>query len=138
MNNDKFRRSIANKINKAKSKHGLFVQRYVMELQSAVIEKTPVDTGMLHWNWFIGNGLINTTTEEHQGTNRSGAIARNNRVIESIKVNGQVIYLSNSLPYAYRIEYEGWSNQAPAGMLRISLIESESIARKIGLEVKNL
>lgn len=30
-----------------------------------------------------------------------------------------VMYLRNNLPYAYRIEYEGWSKvKAPEGMVR--------------------
>lgn len=32
------------------------------------------------------------------------------------------VYLTNNLPYAYRIEYDGHSDQAPEGMVRKNLI----------------
>ena len=39
---------------------------------------------------------------------------------------GATIYLVNNLPYAVRLEY-GWSKQAPAGMVRITAAEFQSI-----------
>ena len=36
---------------------------------------------------------------------------------------GQTIFITNSLPYAYRLEYDGWSRQAPAGMVRVTVVE---------------
>ena len=40
---------------------------------------------------------------------------------------GNVFYLVNNLPYAYRLEFEGWSSQAPNGMVGITLIEQQQI-----------
>jgi hypothetical protein len=39
----------------------------------------------------------------------------------------KVLWLSNSLPYAYRIEYEGWSRQAPEGMVRRNVTRIQKI-----------
>lgn len=43
---------------------------------------------------------------------------------------GDKIYISNSLPYAYRLEYEGWSSQAPNGMVRISVVEFRDFVKE--------
>jgi len=42
----------------------------------------------------------------------------------------QDIYLLNSLPYVRRIEYEGWSSQAKAGMVRITVAEFQTFVDK--------
>ena len=34
---------------------------------------------------------------------------------------GSVVYLTNNVPYIQKLEYEGWSQQAPAGMVRVSI-----------------
>jgi hypothetical protein len=137
MSNDKFRANFAKRIEASKKKLGLFYTRFVMELDQRIILKTPVDNGQLHWNWFIGNQRIDYSTQEHDGTDKSGAIARNNANINSIKINGQMIYITNSLPYAYRVEYEGWSHtKAPAGMMRVSINEMKSVSAKIARELK--
>ena len=36
---------------------------------------------------------------------------------------GDVFYLVNNLPYIRRLEYEGWSQQAPDGMVRRAVSE---------------
>lgn len=42
---------------------------------------------------------------------------------------GDVVYLTNSLPYAQRLEH-GWSKQAPRGMVRLSAIEFKRFVRQ--------
>lgn len=151
MNNDKFRNEFAKKITKAKNKTELFVKKFIVDLDNAIVSKTPIDKGALHWNWFIGVGTPNTSTEEHTGKSKKGAMDRNKAVINSIDIKGQTIYISNSLEYAHVVEYgrygtgagatvkttrDGYSIQAPYGMLRISLVESQQIANKVGIELK--
>jgi len=139
MNNDKFRKSFSRRVERTKEKMEIFVIKYLVDLNGRIILKTPVDKGQLHWNWFIGNMMINYTIEDHDGTDKGGALARNKAALEAIKVNGQMIYITNSLPYAYRVEYEGWSKvKAPAGMMRLSIEEMKSAASKIALEVRAL
>lgn len=50
---------------------------------------------------------------------KASGIANNYKV-------GQTFYLINPLPYAYRVEF-GWSQQAPAGMVRTSIAETQQI-----------
>jgi hypothetical protein len=40
---------------------------------------------------------------------------------------GPAIFITNNLPYAIRLE-EGWSKQAPQGMVKVSIAEFQSIA----------
>lgn len=91
-----------------------------IRLFNAVIMDTPVDTGRLRANWQLSfdadvNGVLPLT--DKTGT---GVI---NRVTVGIskhpKMGDGVIRLTNNLPYAARIEYEGWSHtKAPQGMVR--------------------
>jgi hypothetical protein len=66
-----------------------------------------------NWNTSIGNPDISTSESvDFAATLR--------KIPEAVKAGTLEtdIYLSNSLPYAERIEYDGHSSQAPAGMLR--------------------
>lgn len=35
----------------------------------------------------------------------------------------KVMFLTNNLPYAHRVEYDSWSKQAPAGMVRTTVMK---------------
>jgi len=87
-----------------------------------VVMRTPVDTGRLRANWQFQAGSINTSTTD--ATDQGLAVLANMTAqINASPVGGRT-YISNSLPYAQRIEYEGWSKvKAPQGMVRISLAE---------------
>ena len=129
-NNDKFRVGIKNLMTKTKEKTEIFVKQLVDEIDSELVLRSPVDTGRFKANWIIGNGSINTEKFE-----RFSDISHS-PFIQSIKVNGQTIYITNSLPYAYRLEYQSWSKQAPAGMTRITVAGINSKANKIGLALR--
>lgn len=131
MNNDRFRARFAKRIEKAKGKFELFVKKLAVDIDASLVLKSPVDTGRFRANWVVGNGSVNSMTKE------SFQAANNAPVINSLKVNGQTIYITNSLPYANRLEY-GYSKQAPAGMVRITLVEVQSMARRIGVELRTL
>lgn len=134
--NDKFRAGMKNTIAKAQATPAIFMKELLVELSNRVIMKSPVDTGRFRANWNVGNGSIDYATSE--STDKQGNTAlKNSLEINSIKINGQTIYITNSLPYAYRLEYEGWSKvKAPAGMVRVTLAELNSITNKVAFEVK--
>lgn len=110
----------------AANKNVLNVRRAVgMKLFSAVILDTPVDTGRLRGNWQASVG----SPKEGQVGVRSAADATNEVTQAVLSVHGdQALILRNNLPYAYRIEYEGWSHtKAPAGMMRINIARFDSL-----------
>jgi hypothetical protein len=71
--------------------------------------------GRLRANWNCSLGMPDTSTDE--STEQSRAIPGVVKTCETANRHS-VLWLSNSLPYAHRIEYDGHSRQAPAGMVR--------------------
>ena len=102
---------------KAKGQTELAARKVMLDLFSRVIMKSPVDTGRFRANWNVGYGSPDKTTT--QSTN--SALGKVQAEIATAKLDGS-IFLSNSLPYSIRLE-NGWSVQAPAGMVRLSLVE---------------
>lgn len=98
-----------------------------LELFGSVIKDTPVDTGRARGNWQTSLGA-----PKDGEINRDGAGPALAEVAsESAKFGmGKVIYLANGLPYIYRLEFLGWSKQAPAGMARRNVARIQSIVRK--------
>ena len=92
------------------------VRKTALELQASMIEKSPVDTGRFKSNWQVGISAINTDTSAAAGSDPRG---RALIALQGYKP-GNTIWLTNSLPYAKRLE-NGWSKQAPAGMVRLTL-----------------
>lgn len=119
MSNAAFKRDFAALLKKAGDKAEMVVRKTALELQSSMIEMSPVDTGRFKGNWQCGVGVVNTATDSGEDKTGAGAIGRTQAALGSWKV-GQTITLSNSLPYARRLEY-GWSKQAPGGMVRLTV-----------------
>jgi hypothetical protein len=46
-----------------------------------------------------------------------------------------VHYIVNNLPYGRRLEYEGWSSQAPAGMVGITTVRFQEFINKAVQEI---
>lgn len=99
-----------------------------------VIRRTPVDRGRLKGNWQASQGAPVTgtvTTIDKSGMVTIAAMA------QAIGGWGSVSYMANNLPYAHRIEYDGWSHtKAPAGMVRVSLARINAIVAKATRENK--
>jgi hypothetical protein len=102
-----------------------------LELFSSVIKDTPVDTGRARGNWQTSIG-----TAEQSEVNRDGSAPALAELASEVRgfTMGKVIYLANNLPYIYRLEYDGWSRQAPAGMVRKNVARIQSIVRKAASE----
>ena len=92
-----------------------------MQLLERIVMMTPVDTGRARGNWQASiddpvSSVLVTTSKNGQT-----AINKGIRVIERV-TSGQSIWISNNLPYIEALE-NGWSGQAPAGMLSVALAE---------------
>lgn len=108
----------------------------LLKLFAAVIKDTPVGNpdnwksppprgyvgGRLRGNWQTNVGspnLDNTRPPEARNT----AIARISLIRDPQNKMEDVIYFTNNMPYAQRIEFEGHSSvQAPAGMMRKNIV----------------
>lgn len=83
-----------------------------------------------NWNYSVGSPNFTITPSKDPSGGESI------RKAQGVKYTmGDKIYITNSLPYAYRLEYEGWSNQAPQGMVRISAQEFRDHVRKAAAEL---
>lgn len=88
----------------------------IIKLFSAIIKDTPVLTGRLRGNW---QTTINSPATGVIGIrDEVTTIAEVQRIAAQSK-GSDVVILRNNLPYAYRIEFDGWSKvKAPQGMVR--------------------
>ena len=83
-----------------------------------------------NWMYSIGSPDVSVTdsTDPNGGESMRRATNTNYRL-------GDKIYISNSLPYAYPLEYEGWSGQAPNGMVRVSVVEFRDFVRQAAAQL---
>lgn len=137
MNNTKFRTDIARIIAKDKEKLNVVVRKLCLELDKSMVLKSPVDTGRFKANWNVSFSLPDLSTSESTDKSGGATIAKAQSELQNVKA-GTKVYITNSLPYSYRLEYQGWSQQAPMGMVRVTLAEFDSTFKRVGLEVKSL
>ena len=103
-------------------------KKIILDVFSSVTLKSPVDTGRFRGNWQLQSGFVDAKTDSQEDKTGQLAIAAAN-----IKIKGYssklITYISNSLPYAQRLE-NGYSDQAPQGMVRLTVIEFRRTIRK--------
>lgn len=100
-------------------------RKVTFDLFSSVVEKSPVDTGRFKGNWNVSRTTPNFSVSDAANAARGESEARKALSLAA----GSVVYLSNGLPYARRLEY-GWSGQAPAGMVRLSVREFDAYVQR--------
>jgi len=110
-------------IEKAKGRIDLVVRKSTMRVFESVILKTPVLTGRARGNWIATTGTMSNATLEVLDKSGNSTISAARSVINESQIGG-ITYLVNNLPYASRLEY-GYSQQAPNGMVRLSVAEFE-------------
>lgn len=114
------------------------VQKVSFDLFSKVIMRSPVDKGTFRNNWQVGinqkpSGVV--TGKDPGAVNQTGAgSSKAKGKAEGITAKakgGDVVHMVNNLPYAERIE-DGYSPQAPGGVVGVSIAEFQSIVEKVG------
>lgn len=108
----------------------------ILELFSSVVLDTPVDEGRLRGNWQITSGRPASGEVEITDPEGNVTISKIQAFVGADKnpTTDKVTLLTNNLPYAYRIEYDGWSHtKAPKGMVRKNAIRiSQNLKAKHG------
>src|SRR5215207_2676113 len=102
-----------------KAREDVVVRKLGLDALSSIVGMAPVDTGRFRGNFQVGlNAPVRATleTEDKSGTQ---TIARGNQILGGAQAGG-VIYISNNLPYSWKLEM-GHSKQAPNGFLRITV-----------------
>lgn len=110
---------------RSKARLETVVRVVTLNLFVAVVKRSPVSSGRFRANWNVSYGAPNLTITDSTTVARGDVEAR--RAV-TLPVGG-VTFLSNGLPYAYRLEH-GWSKQAPVGMVRLSVVELQQHIRK--------
>ncbi len=100
------------------------VRGLTIELFAGVVRDTPVDTGRARGNWQTTVGTI--PAAERERLDRSGGAAIAEVVAETPLKVGNKTFLTNNLPYIMPLE-EGYSKQAPAGMVRKNFLRVKQI-----------
>lgn len=98
-----------------------------LDLFTQIIQRTPVDTGRARSNW---QTTINTPASGNLSSfdrNGSNALSQAARIAATAD-GDDTIWLVNNLPYIIRLEY-GYSDQAPQGMLRLSVQQFRAALR---------
>lgn len=101
------------------------VRKISLELLSKVILKSPVDTGRFRGNWYASINYASSEVSASVDKTGTASINRGGLTINNYRIGDLAIYMTNNLPYAYRLE-TGYSQQAPSGMARLSVMEIAS------------
>lgn len=117
------------------------VRAVTFSLFREVIQRTPVGNPDLWKNppppGYVG-GRLKGNWQATQGAPAYGTLTSTDkdgnstitRMAAGIGGWGSVTYLVNNLPYAQRIEFDGWSGQADKGMVRVSMRRINTIVRQ--------
>jgi hypothetical protein len=126
----------------------LVVKKVVLDVSSSIVIKTPVGDpstwkdpappgyvgGRARGSWQYAQGA--PLEQEPGGVDPTGQ-ASINRVRAGVETGDAACehYITSTVPYMRRLEYDGWSTQAPNGMVRITV---EEFQRFINDAVRNL
>jgi len=112
--------------NETQAKLDLAVRKITLDVFENVIVMSPVDTGRFRGNWMPAVGSVPSGTVEAVDPSGGSVRARVQGVTNGVRA-GDVIFMVNNLPYAERLE-NGWSRQAPAGMVALTVQRFQPIA----------
>lgn len=141
-----FSLDITNWVKKAKGNADKVVKKVIIDLGTSVIMKNPVGDpdlwaspapagyvgGRSRANWQYGNGVMPSgTIDAEDQTGQKTIAALIGKV--SLSDGASVHWIANSLPYIVRLE-NGWSKQAPAGMVGLTVTEFQQIVKRAANE----
>jgi len=105
-------------------------KKIALELLRRCVEKTPVDTGRAKGGWQLTlgsptDGQTGRSDETARGEADSGTVSAALAALAGLKAF-EVVWLSNNVEYIGELE-NGTSQQAPEGMLALSIEEVEGM-----------
>lgn len=87
--------------------------------------------GRLRGNWQISSNAPAEGTLEVIDPTGQKTLAKVQQLVLGLDFKDDIeVYLTNNLPYAYRIEFDGHSGQAPEGMVRKNIIRISNNLRR--------
>lgn len=100
-----------------------FHKKITLEALARIVRRSPVDTGRFRGNWQTSIGQPAAGTVEKLDPSGSDALREGASAIADLQPFS-ITYLANNLPYAERLE-DGYSEQAPSGMVALTFAELE-------------
>ena len=129
-----FEKSLQKFGKKAIKNHVEVKRKAAFDLFASVVLSTPVDKGTLRNNWFAQIGSGSNETTEDVDKSGAGTTSRIDTVLAGTLADADS-FLTNNLPYAARIEFDGYSWRKPEGMVRINTIRWDRIVARIARKV---
>ena len=96
-----------------------FTKKITGEMLQQVVVRSPVDTSAYRSNHRVSIGSVDTSSDVNDTSN--DAITKGIRTIQAGGGLGKIVHVSNSLPYAIKLE-NGHSAQAPLGVYALSFM----------------
>lgn len=118
---------------KTEAKIETAIRKIAIDVFAEVIMRSPVDTGRFRGNWQVAIGSAPSGTleiDDKAGTATLSAVQAKAMGLRA----GETIFLINNLPYARALEY-GLSQQAPGGMIRLTVQRWKPIVEAVGREL---
>lgn len=106
-----------------------------INLFTKIVNKTPVDTGHLSYNWNMDLNNPDLSVKSGVDPQKGKTISEGGKHIESFKLGIKQIWITNNVEYAYDIEYGKSRVKAPQGMVRVSLQEWDMVYKGASMTV---
>ena len=133
-------------VKKAQGRADRVVKKVVIDLGTSIIMKNPVGNpdlwkspapagyvgGRSRANWQYGNGVMpsgSIDAVDQSGQKTIAALTAGVLTSDGASIH----WIANSLPYINRLE-QGWSKQAPAGMVELTVTEFQQIVKRAANE----
>lgn len=118
---------------KTEAKIETAIRKIALDVFREVIMMSPVDTGRFRGNWQVAIGKMPAGTVEIDDKSGTATLGKAQATALGLKA-GQTIFLVNNLEYAAALEY-GHSQQAPSGMIRLTVQRWKPIVEAVGREL---
>lgn len=101
-------------------------RKIALEVLRRVVMRTPVDQGRARGNWQTEVGTMNEGESDVVDPGGGAAIEAGVSAIESWTAENVGLFIFNNVPYIGKLE-DGYSDQAPAGMVKVTVAEFDMI-----------
>jgi len=126
---------------KCEKRANTIVRKVVLDVGVSVVLKSPVGDasywkhppppgyvgGHFRWNWQYGEGTSPSGVKDGVDTSTGGSLTIG-AIVQELpqQAAGKIHYISNNTVYGPRLE-DGWSRQAPHGMVGLTVVEFQGM-----------
>lgn len=105
------------------------IRKIALDLFTAIVRRTPVDTGRARSSWTLGIDKAITTVAPKSKAKTGAGTATKRALAHTAKLSkyriGQSIFIVNNLEYIVFLE-DGTSDQAPFGMVKVAIADIQT------------